>query len=237
MTEAATFAEAIDAVREQTAHLLGTTISYDEDDWASGAVTPGWTRSHVAAHLVEGALGALDYLDRLDRGDEIPLHASPADQQRALERRALDAGLSLQIQLDETSGQLQGALAKLADDDREVTISEGWRVPLHSLAFLRLRELVVHHYDLVGEFPPGLSAPILHELLRLEVQRPHGDDSPSLLITTDEGFSFRVGDEAGETTTVLGPAADLLIWIARGVASQHISGAAAEAHETDGPST
>ena len=35
--------------------LLGRTIAYSPEDWAASTRLPGWTRSHVAAHLIKGA--------------------------------------------------------------------------------------------------------------------------------------------------------------------------------------
>lgn len=54
-TNRAMFAEVVNAVRDHTALMLGTTISYSEDDWAAPTGLSGWTRSHVAAHLADGA--------------------------------------------------------------------------------------------------------------------------------------------------------------------------------------
>lgn len=225
MTEAATFVEVIDAIREQTAHLLGTTISYDEGDWAAPTSLPGWTRSHVAAHLVEGANRMLALLRRIETDAGEGLQLTPAQRQRALERRALDAGLTLQIQLDESSGQLQRALARLEDEHRPVRLTETWRLPARLLPLVRLREVVVHHFDLVGEEALTVAGPVTTALLELEIGRTHVRHLPSILLVTDEGYSARIGAEEGDTTTVIGPAHDLLVWLARGVVTPNISGA------------
>ncbi len=225
MTEAATFVEVIDAIREQTAHLLGTTISYDEGDWAAPTSLPGWTRSHVAAHLVEDANRMLALLRRIETDAGEGLHLTPADRQRALERRALDAGLTLQIQLDESSGQLQRALARLEDEDRPVRLTDSWRLPASVLPLVRLREVVVHHFDLVGHEALTIADPVTTSLLELEIGRTHVRDLPSILLVTDEGFSARIGADEGDTSTVIGPAHDLLVWLARGVVTPNISGA------------
>lgn len=222
MTEAVTFAEVIDAVREHTAHLLGTTISYDEHEWAQPIALEGWTRSHVAAHLIEDALAMLAEL-RLGDAAEHP-HPSADDRQRAVERRALDARIGLQIELDETAGMLQGALAQVEDDDLAVTLRGDWVIRGRDVPLARLREIVVHHFDLVREEALDLDGPMAQELLRFEVERPRLDELPPVLLVTDEGYSARIGDEAGDTTTVIGPANDLLIWLARGVTTTNVSG-------------
>ncbi|NLE97717.1 MAG: maleylpyruvate isomerase family mycothiol-dependent enzyme [Propionibacterium sp.] len=224
MTEAVTFTGVIDSIREHTAHLLGTTISYDEDDWAEPTALAGWTRSHIAAHLVEEALNMIEVL----RHDDASAHALPSaeDRQRALERRALDAGIELQIELDETSGQLQDVLAVVGDDELAVTLSGGWEIQGREVPLVRLREVVVHHFDLIGEAALDVDDDMAQALLALEVRRPRSEELPPVLLVADEGFSARIGDEDGETTTVLGPANDLLIWLARGITTSNVSGTA-----------
>lgn len=223
MTEAVTFAEVIEAIREHTAHLLGTTISYDERDWAEPIALSGWTRSHVAAHLVEDALTMMDELRHESSGHPPTSHA---EQQIALERRALDAGLGLQIELDESAGQLQDVLSQVEDDVLSVTLGGGWIIRGSEVPLVRLREIVVHHFDLVGEAALDVTGPIAEELLQLEVHRPRSDALPPVLLVSDEGYSARIGQDNGETTTVLGPANDLLIWLARGVTTSNVSGTA-----------
>lgn len=221
MTEPATFAEVVDAIREHTAHLLGTTISYDEDDWATATELPGWTRSHVAAHLVQEAEGLIAALG--DGEEHEPL--SSDERRLALERRALCAGLALQISLDETSGQLQRQLQQLEGDERPIRLAESWTIPAHDVPVLRLREVVLHHFDLIG--PEALDVPpsILRLLLAFEVARPRANPLPPVLLLSDDGFSARLGDEDREATTVIGPSPDLLVLLARDIISPNISGA------------
>lgn len=225
MIDAASFTDVLDAVREQTAYLLGTTIGYDEQDWAAPTRLSGWTRSHVAAHLVENANAMMHLLTRLE-GDPVGLYDSPEAQQVALERRALDAGLTLQIELDETSGELVRAFDGLEHDPRHVAITERWEVSVADLPRIRLRELVLHHFDLIGWEALELTSPqVLVSILQLEVERPRRDQLPPVLLMSDEGYSVRLNSEGGDATTVIGPAGDLLVWLSRGVYSSNVSGA------------
>lgn len=218
---ASTFAEVVDAVREQTALLLGTTIPYDEDDWAAPTLLPGWTRSHVAAHLVEGA----QMMTSLLASDGLAGRLSRRERQLRLERRALQAGLQLQIELDEASARLQGALADLHDDTRPIPVSHRWTIPAHDIPLLRLRELVLHHYDLTREPPEGLTTVVAIDLLRLERDRPRTDGLPPVLLVSDEGYSTRIGASDTDVSTVIGPVHDLFLWLGRGVIAPSLSGA------------
>lgn len=222
MTEATTFAEVIETVREQSSHLLGTTISFGEDDWAAPTHLQGWTRSHVAAHLVDNALGLAAVIARLADGSTT-LHTGSTDARHIVELRALHAGIDLQIELDETAGFLQAQLPKVEHVVGQVYLSEGWSIAAHDLPVLRLREIVIHHFDLIGEDALQLRTPMWIELLGFEVQRPEHASLPPVLLVSDEGFSCRLGT-GDEATTIMGPARDLFAWLARRVQSPNVSG-------------
>lgn len=222
MTEAATFAEVIEAIREQSAHLLGTTISYGEDDWAVSTPLQGWTRSHVAAHLAHGAKRLAAAIQHLDQAPAV-LNGDLDEIRREIETSALQAGIGLQIELDETAGLLQGLLPKLEDVTSEVPLADDWIVPASELAVLRLRELVVHHTDLAGIDILSLDTRLWFALLAFEAQRPLLSSLPPLLLVSDEGFSARLGT-GDEATTVMGPARDLFFWLARHIESPNLSG-------------
>ncbi len=220
MTEPVAFPGILGAIREQTAHLLGTTISYDAEDWARPTPLPGWSRAHVAAHLVDQALRCIDALE-----DAAPPAARPnADEQRAIEVRALDAGLDLQIELDETAGRLQEVLTRHDEDRHPVELAPGWSLPAEEVAVVRLRELVVHHHDLIGSEALDLPPEVVRAVVQFEVERPRLEGLPPVLLVSDEGFSARVGPEEEAATTVVGPERDLLLYLARGIVAPTISG-------------
>lgn len=223
MTDPLSFPKVLDAIRDQTARLLGATIGFDEEEWAAKTSLPGWTKSHVAAHLVEGARN----LTRLIDATGTPYAPVAESEQRYwLERRALNTGLALQIKLDESAGQLHEALWRLEHRTDMVQVAAHWRLPALEVPVIRLRELVVHHYDLVGEVAFDLPYPVLLRIASFEVARLRRHELPPVFVVADEGFSARIGSEDGETTTVIGPLRDLLLWIVRGVATEHVSGTA-----------
>lgn len=222
MTEATTFAEVIETVREQSAHLLGTTISYGEHDWAEPTPLPGWTRSHIAAHLIDNALAIGSAIDRLADGPT-SLRGQHEHTDMDVELRALRNGIELQIELDETAGSLQQVLPRVEHVVSQVAISDGWSIPAHQLPVLRLRELIIHHHDLIGKDAFDLPNPMWIELLAFEIERPSHAELPPLLVVSDEGFSCMLGT-GEEATTIMGPARDLFAWLARRVPSTNLSG-------------
>ena len=95
--DATAFAELVDATREQTSALLGSTIAYSVDDWAAPSRLSGWTRSHVAAHLVENAKAMIRLCRGLTEDRLRRLYADEESKRLAIEVGALADPLTLQI--------------------------------------------------------------------------------------------------------------------------------------------
>lgn len=219
----AKFADVVNAVRDHTALLLGTTIAYTDDDWSEPTGLSGWTRSHVAAHLADGADAMLRVIRGL--GDPVPprMYESARAKHRSIEVGALTSGLQLQIRLDTSASELQAEFAALEGDNRPVTLRAGYRISAHQIPLARLGEVVLHHMDLGGQFTVAeLSPGIAVELLAFNVERiGRRDDYPPLRLVADEGFEGTVG-RAGTPTTMHGPAGDLVAWLVRGTESSRI---------------
>lgn len=222
-TTRADFAEVVNAVRDHTALLLGTTIGYSDDDWAGATGLAGWTRSHVAAHLAEGASGMVRVIEGLASGTPTRMYESQSARHRDIEIGALMSGLDLQIRLDTTASRLQHEFAALEDDLRPVTLRVGYRIPAHQLPLARLGEVVLHHMDLGSQFSTAdLTPEIAVELLAFHVDRiGRRDDFPPLRLVADEGFEGSVG-RSGVPTRMNGPAGDLVAWLTRGTESSRI---------------
>ena len=222
-TNRAEFAEVVSAVRDHTSLLLGTTIGYSDDDWAEPTSLAGWTRSHVAAHLADGAHGMLRLIDGLATGATTRMYDSAVAKQRSIEIGALTSGLDLQIRLDTSASELQHEFAALEGDSRPVTLRLGYRIPASQIPLARLGEVVLHHMDLGSQFSTADLAPDLAvALLAFHVDRVgRRDDFPPLRLVADEGYEGSVG-RSGEQTQMNGPAGDLVAWLARGTESPRI---------------
>lgn len=223
-TNRAMFAEVVNAVRDHTALMLGTTISYSEDDWAAPTGLSGWTRSHVAAHLADGADAMFRVIKGLGDGAPTRMYDSAKAKHRAIELGALTSPLDLQIRLDTSASSLQREFAALEGDTRPVTLRAGYRIPANQIPLARLGEVVLHHMDLGWRLTDDDLAPgIARALLKFQVWRigAHPDIPPTLLIA-DEGYEGEVGPD-GPRETLRGPAADLTAWLARGVESDRLT--------------
>ena len=217
----APFGEVVEAVREHTSLLLGTTISYSDDDWAHPTALIGWTRSHVATHLVEGALGMVRAIQGLHAGTPRRMYESEAARHRALELGSLDSGLELQIKLDTSASALQAELGGLEGDDRLVTLRAGYHLSARHIPLARLGEVVLHHMDMESHFGPrDLSPEIALSLLAFQVVHiGDREDFPAHRLVADEGYEGTVGRQGDSVAQIRGPAADLLAWLARGIES------------------
>lgn len=216
----------LEAIREHTHQLLGATIGFSEEYWAGSTGLPGWTRSHVAAHLVEQARGLVRVCRGLGEYRPARMYASHADKMAAIERGALAGGLQLQIDLDTSASELQALLPTLSGDTTPVELRAGDPMPACQIPLARLFEVVVHSVDLGVEGTEAhLGDDIAMDLLAFEASRiGNRSDVPGMLLLADEGFQARVGaEEAFET--VGGPAVDLVLWLARGVVSPKLRGA------------
>lgn len=214
------------AIREHTHLLLGTTISFSDEDWAAPSRLAGWTRSHVAAHLAENARGLLRVVQGLRMDRPVRMYDSESDRARAIERGALADGLSLQIDLDTTAGQLQEEMAALIGDDRAVQLRAGYQIPARKIPVARLYEVVLHTFDLHPDDDDLHASPeVSTTLLEFKAERlGRRADLPALLVESHEGFHARLGSE-GPPTVVSGPASDLVAWLARDAISPRLIGA------------
>lgn len=217
------YGDVVSAVREHTSLLLGTTIGYSDEDWATPTGLSGWTRSHVASHLVEGARAMVRVIGELHDGVTRELYGSRGEDREAIELGAIADGLTLQIDLDTSASELQDLFPELDGDERLVRLRDGHDIPAKHLPHARLSEVVLHHFDLDDQFTPAVLSPgVALALLQFHVERiGHRDDYQPLRLVADEGYEGSVG-RASDAATFHGPAADLLAWLLRGTESSRI---------------
>ncbi|MBB1513130.1 maleylpyruvate isomerase family mycothiol-dependent enzyme [Tessaracoccus sp. MC1627] len=222
-TSRAPFVDVVAAVREHTSQLLGRTIGLSDEDWSAPTALPGWTRSHVAAHLVDGARRLVRVIDGLHSGQSRTMYDSEAEERRTIELGALAGGLELQIQLDTTASELQELFGSLEGDSSPVDLRPGYRIKAWQIPLSRLGEVVLHEMDLDSRSTTmDLASETAVSLLAFQVERlAHRHDRPAVRLVADEGYEA-VLDGGGDFTEVRGPAADLIAWLARGVNSPRL---------------
>jgi hypothetical protein len=134
---------------------------------------------------------------------------------------AISDGLHLQIELDTSAGELDQLLAQLSGRKGDVLLRPGLRIAVEDLPLVRLRELVLHCFDLeptasgldVGD---DVAIPVLtFETCHLA----SGNDA--LELVTLGGHVLRAGAQPPRRRAA-GPASALLLWMARGIESEDL---------------
>lgn len=223
----AVFDNIVAAVRDHTHALLGLTITFSDEEWAAPSRLTGWTRSHVAAHLVANARGLSRVAEAHGRGVSEKMYDSDRDKMLEIERGALAAGLDQQISLDESAGALDAHWAQLAGDDSPVTLRAGYRIAVRHLPLARLFELVLHTFDLKPEtILPEVREEVAPWVLQFGVDQI-GDrpDMPAVNLIAADGYRARVGAPEQSAVDVSGPASQLLAWLTRNVVGPDLDGA------------
>lgn len=200
-----------------TARLEATADALDDVTGPSRCA--GWTRGHVLTHLARNAEAIERMVGAAVDGSGAAMYPSDEARDADIDAGAARDAATQAADLRATDRAVAGALARLGPEhaDRMVERTPGGRlVPAGRLAFMRLREVVLHHLDLDADFALGDVEPALvGVLLDEEVARLRAvDDPPDLTLRAPDGSQWTVG--VG-TTTVSGTPAALLGWLARGL--------------------
>ena len=190
----------LDAVADQTEAFLRTARSLD--DVHAPSLCEGWTRGHVLTHVARNADGLAALVRAAVDGTGETMYPSPQARDADIEA---GAGRPATEQVDD----VHHTAPALAAERPRLT-------PEQNIPFMRLRELVFHHVDLLGGFGFGDLDPELQRLLlNEEVRRLRAADPPlDLTLRTPDGDEWTVG--AG-TASVVGERGALLGWLGRGL--------------------
>lgn len=209
--------EVLDAVEHQTASLLRT--ARELDDARAPSLCTGWSRGHVLTHVSRNADGLAALVRSAVDGSGETMYLS--DEARDAD---IDAGAdrplgALVDDVERTAGALAAQLARLGPEQAELRLERTpgrFIVRAKNIPFMRLRELVFHHVDLLGGFGfDDVDPEVLRLLLGEEVRRLRACDSPpDLTLRTPDGDEWSVG--VG-TASVAGERAALLGWLGRGL--------------------
>jgi maleylpyruvate isomerase len=214
-SDPAAFEVALDEMAGMTDRLLATVDSFSDTDVRAPAGVPDWTRAHVLTHLARNADGLANLAHWARTGEERPMYpGGPAGRAAAIEEGAGRHVGDLRLDLDESAERL---LAAFADFDAEGLAREvagargaqwtGWELPL-----IRMREVEIHHVDLVAgythaDWSPAFAARTLDQLTPQFLAR---GDCPVTALLDPDGRAWPVGTSG---PTLSGPAHELAAWL------------------------
>jgi maleylpyruvate isomerase len=214
------FASAV--LSEAAARLLRTVDGFHGDDWSTPSLLPGWTRTHVVAHLALNAEALARMLHGVvaDEDEDVPRTMYDSFDQRAHDIAELG-----EAQPSEIRERLMGATTTLADaivampedlwQNRVERTPGGRTMRASAVPGMRLRELEIHHVDLdAGYTRADWTLEFAEHMLDAMTKRVRPDD-PFEIRPVDSGRTWVLGDgeAAPALPVVTGPSADLAWWL------------------------
>jgi maleylpyruvate isomerase len=209
------------AIRTATQRLVRTVDALPDDEWAEPSLLPGWSRAHVVAHLALNAEALAGVLEAAVLDDDLPPMYPSA------ESRDLDIEATVAQPAGELRERLLASTTRFAEASRQlaqVTATAGADVlrrvaerhpggpgfPVGAVASMRLREVEVHHADLLtGYTSADWALPLAVHVIEAMHDRPVvvGD----VVVDPDDDPRHWVLGAGGPT--VAGPAHALAWWL------------------------
>lgn len=206
----------LDEMAVVTDRLLMTVDQLGEQDVRAPSWLPGWTRGHVLTHVARNADALVNLVLAACTGDGRPMYPGGPDvRDREIEAGAHRGLGDLRLDLADSADRLLEAFAEFPAEAqrREVRMpsgaaARGWEIPL-----LRIREVEIHHVDLVAGYTPAdWSAEFARRTLDQVsgVFREARDCPVGTLVATDSGGRWQV---AASGPQLSGTTAELAAWL------------------------
>jgi maleylpyruvate isomerase len=188
----------IGRMQRESAMVMATVTSLDDDEVRKPTKCEGWTRAHVIAHLALDADAMTNLATWAASGQEAPAYASREKRNADIEAAAGRSVAELAGALAQANDRLLEAFQALTDGVPVPTLPTvlSGEINAFSLPARRTTELIVHHDDLDTTWewheadPEAILDAIEVCVLRLQAD-PH---SPGLRIVAGEGEEWVVGD-------------------------------------------
>lgn len=218
----------LEHIKAETERVVATAGSLSNDAVLAPSLCAGWSRGHVLSHLARNAEALERVCAAAAFGTGQTMYESDESRNAEVAAGARRSAGVLADDVRVTAEQLARALASLGPQHASMAVPRtpgGRPIPVGSLRFLRLRELVFHHVDLDAGYGFEQLAPPLAQLFlddavtRLVAQRAASDADP-LELETEEGSTYviaPVGPERPTAVRVTGSRAAMLLWLARGI--------------------
>jgi maleylpyruvate isomerase len=215
--------------RRGTAYFAQRLAELSDDDFGGDTLLPGWSRSHLVAHVGYNAAALCRLMDWAATGVETPMYESVEQRNREISEGATLSPAALRNLFDHTVARLDEKWRHLPASawSAQVRTAQGRLVPASETAWMRTREVWMHAVDLTnGGRYADFSAVVLNSLLADIVgmwrQKNLGD---GLVLAIDDCAPIAVQEDSRTSTTVSGRLAGVARWAAgRGAIGVTIEG-------------
>ncbi|MEI2713037.1 MAG: maleylpyruvate isomerase family mycothiol-dependent enzyme [Nocardioides sp.] len=196
---------------EATQGLIRSVDGLSEDDLAAPSALPGWSRAHVVAHLALNAEGLSGVLEGLLEHEDVPMYASPESRDADIEALAVAVPPEMRERFLGSTTRFVDAVVDVAKGGWVGTFWRtpgGEQLPRVNIPAMRLREVEVHHADLLcgygaASWPPSFASGLFEEVV---ADRASG---PGAVLRTPTGDVTL----AGGGPEVTGSVPDLTWWL------------------------
>lgn len=209
------FSTTVGLLRGADAALARTLESLREEEWHGPSLLPGWTRSHVVAHLALNAEGLARVLAGLRTGSQRTMYDSDSARANDIEELASQEPEQVASRVVSATRGLASVLQALDAGHLSWHFDRtpgGQVFPVSAVPLLRVREVEVHHVDLDAGYAPSSWSPEFR-LLLIDSLAGRPQTSSFRVHAEDLDRSWDVGEPDGAAPTVRGDSADLAWWL------------------------
>jgi maleylpyruvate isomerase len=209
---------------EADRRLVRTVDGLADADWDAPSLLPGWTRAHVAAHLALNAEGLAAALGGVVTGEPVPMYRTPEARDDDIAELAAAGPAELRSRLLAAGPVFAEAAAAVPDDAADVVLERtpgDRRFRAGDVAWMRWREVEIHHADLAAGYGPQDWSPAFAAHLLGAMAGRGAAGTAFSAYASDLDATWTVGaaggaadDPTGEGTPVVtGTAAALAWWL------------------------